>query len=38
MWIRQGHSIASYKAENKEVMIMRQKDIDNDSSILTWAD
>lgn len=38
MWIRQGHSIASYKAENKEVMILNQKDIDNDNSILTWAD
>lgn len=38
MWVRQGHPISSYKADNKEVMVLRQKDIDNDDTILTWAD
>ena len=38
MWVRQGHPISSYKPDNKEVMVLRQKDIDNDNTILTWAD
>ena len=36
MWIREGKSIASYPAENKEVMIVQQDELTN--GMLTWAD
>lgn len=36
MWIREGKSIASYPAENKEVMIVQEDELTN--GMLTWAD